>query len=505
MRRRLQKNLARIMASVMVAIVFCTYFYVCLGNERRNTVNAGSLINLSLKVDKEEATAGDTVTVGVVADNFPSIVSFGAIDFNFEEENVEYIGITRGELPEGFELSYDDSELENGLIKFYGENDIAITQIAEQQQMLEDGSIEDGTELVDPAFNSKYQVVLLNISFRIKNNSSESARFFINNAKDFKESTGEFSIINLEEGITVNISNKVSNDATITDLRLNGYDMTPAFSVDNMIYEATVSKEVNDVVVTASTSNSNAIIRVTGNTDLNFGNNTVTVEITAQDGYTKRIYYIIVNRPEGLIPDGAGLVDNYGKLYLFTEFPADISIPEGFVQTTRQIDGYDVPVFAREDIMSVIIYLTDEDGEANLYFYNGSTRATTLYNTDIIIKTSKILSPAKIPVSSLIPSGYTSSSREYNGVLIKGYQNSNGEFIAYFKDEDGKAQFFQLDDETLEFTEFFPKEKTYEREYRVLFLLFLLISVAEGVLIICVALTISHLRKSRAVPRARRV
>ena len=502
-RLKLQKTVTKILSSIMVAVVFCTFFFT--EGLVSNKVNAASLITLSIKTDKEEVADGDSVSVSVIADNFPSIVSFGAIDFNFDEESVEFTGIARGELPESFELTYDETEIESGLIKLYGEDKIAITQLAEQASMIEDGSIEDGTELIDPAFNSAGQVVLLTMSFKVKNNSVESTRFFINNAKDFKESAGEFSIINLEEGVTVNISNKVSNDASITDLRLNGYDMTPEFSADNMIYEATINKEVSDVVVTAATSNSNSTIRVSGNTDLQYGNNTVMVEITAQDGYTKKIYYIIVNRPESLIPVDAGLVDSYGKLYLFTEFPADVSIPEGFVQTTRQIDGYDVPVFAREDVMSVIIYLTDENGEANLYFYNGSTRATTLYNADTIIKSSKILTPAKLPVSSLIPDGFTSSSRDYNGATIKGYQNGNGDFIAYFKDEDGKSQFFQLDKETLEFTEFFPQEKNYELEYRVLFLLFLFIAVVEGVLITFIALTISHLRKSRAVPRARRV
>lgn len=492
-----KKIFAAMMSFCFFVLSFAFYF--------TNDLSASSLITLSLKSDKDQISVGDIITVGVVADKFPGIVSFGEIDFNFDEVSMEFDGISKGELPESMELAYDESEIENGLIKLYGEDSIVINQLAEQAQMIEDGSIDENTELVNPAFNSESPIVLLNIRFKVKENADEEARFYITNARDFKESNGEFSIINLEDGISVDISHAISNDASITDLRLNGYDMTPAFSPDNMIYEATIGKDVNDVVVTAVTSNNNAQIRVTGNTDLSFGNNTVMVEITAQDGYTKKIYYIIVNRPESLIPLDAGIVDTYGKSYLFAEFPGEFNIPEGFVQTTRTINGYDVPVFARDDVMSVILYLKDENDETNLYFYNPGTRATTLLNTNIVIKSSKVLTPAKIPVASLVPSGFTTSSIEYNGAVIKGYANSKGEFIAYFKDEDGKTQFYQFDEETNEFTEYYAKERTYENEYKVLFLVFVLVALIEGLAIIFIAATINHLRKSRAVPRAKRV
>lgn len=468
-------------------------------------VNAASLINLSLKTDKINPSIGDLVTIEVIADNFPNIVSFEEVSFNFDVDEMQFDSVMPGNLPDAFTIAYENENISNGEIRVSGKDETAINQLAEQVALVEDGSIENEDDMIDPSYKSDEPVVLFRIKFRVKENAEEEARFYLSNAREFKESNGDFSVTNLEDGITLSVATGVSSDATITDLKLNGYDLIPAFNSEDMIYEAQVGKEVTDVVVSPVTSNSNATIRVTGNTNLEYGNNTVTVEITAQDGYTKKVYYIIVSRPDSFIPTGAGLIDSYGKTYYFAEFPTQIDVPKGFVQTTRQINGYDVPVFARDDVMSVLVYLQNEEGEEDFYFYNISTRATTLYNSGIIIKSSKVLTPAKIPVSSLIPSGFNSCMIYVNGQAISGYKNSQNLFIAYFKDENGKTQFYQLDTDTMEFSEFHPKEKTYETEFKVLFLIFLLVSAVEGMLIIFITATISQISKSRAVPRAKRV
>ncbi len=491
--------------AVCIVLVTAVLFAILLSTFAGNKAAASSLINLSLNVNKQIASCGDEIVVSVVADNFPNIVSFGGIDFHYDTDAVEFEGAEAAGLPENFNLTYDNSDVESGLVVLFGRDDIAINQLAEQAAMIEDGSIEDSETLIDPSFNSNSSVVLMKLKFRVENNAPDSTRFYLTNAKDFKESSGEFSIINLEDGISVTLSSGVSSDASITDLKLNGYDLVPAFNEEDMIYQAQISKDVTDVVVTASTSNSKASIRVIGNTDLDYGKNTVTIEITAEDGYTKKVYYIIVLRPDNLIPIGAGVVDTYGKSYNFADFPKEVSIPEGFVQTTRQINGYDVPVFARDDVSSVLVYLQDEGGEENWYFYNVNTRSTTRFNSGVMIKTSKILTPAQIPVTSLVPSGFSSSVKTINNVDISGFVNDKGEFIAYFKDEEGKTQFYKLDEESLEFIEYYVQEKNFETEYKVLFLVFVLVAAAEGILIILIAATISRISKSKAVPRAKRV
>ncbi|MCQ2482751.1 MAG: cadherin-like beta sandwich domain-containing protein [Clostridia bacterium] len=496
------KSICRAVCTVVVTAVLFSAFLSSLAGYK---ASASSLINLSLTANKQVASSGDEIVVSVVADNFPNIVSFGGIDFHFDTEAVMFEAAEVAGLPENFNLTYDDNEVEDGLVVLFGRDEIAINQLAEQAAMIEDGSIDDSETLIDPSFSSTSSVALMNLRFRVIDNAPDSTRFYLTNAKDFKESSGEFSIINLEDGITVTLSSGVSNDASITDLKLNGYDLVPAFNEDDMIYQAQISKDVTDVVVTAVTSNSKASIRVVGNTDLDYGKNTVTIEITAEDGYTKKVYYIIVLRPENLIPVGAGLIDTYGKAYNFADFPQSLSIPDGFVQTTRQINGYDVPVFARDDVSSVLVYLQDENGKEDLYFYNINTRSTTRFNAGVIIKTSKILTPAQIPVASLVPSGFSSSNKIVNDVEISGFANDNGDFIAYFKDEDGKTQFYRLDEETMEFIEYQIEEKNYETEYKVLFLVFVLVAAAEGILIILIAATINRISKSKAVPRAKRV
>lgn len=98
-----------------------------------------------------------------------------------------------------------------------------------------------------------------------------------------------------------------STDATLSGLTLSGITLTPAFAADVTAYTATVALDVADTTVTATANQSNATLTVGGSPvtsgagvgfGLNSGTNTVRVEVTAQDGTTKKTYEVAVTRPE---------------------------------------------------------------------------------------------------------------------------------------------------------------------------------------------------------------
>ena len=136
--------------------------------------------------------------------------------------------------------------------------------------------------------------------------------------------------------------------------------MTPAFDPQVFEYSATVSRDVTSIVVNAVPNNLQATVSIDGADELSSGENIVSIHVLAQDGIRWKDYRIFVNRQENYIPEGSGFVDTFGVTYTFMTFPANLSIPEGFTQTTRTINGYSVPVFAKDGIHNLFRGMRDK-------------------------------------------------------------------------------------------------------------------------------------------------
>ena len=98
-----------------------------------------------------------------------------------------------------------------------------------------------------------------------------------------------------------------STDATLSSLTLSGGELTPTFDSANLIYTATVANTVTETTVTATPTNPNATVVISGRrgspvysdgiVPLEVGFNLIEVEVTAQDGTTEVYYDITVTRP----------------------------------------------------------------------------------------------------------------------------------------------------------------------------------------------------------------
>ena len=89
-----------------------------------------------------------------------------------------------------------------------------------------------------------------------------------------------------------------TDDASLSSLSVNPATLTPVFSPSTLAYTANVANSTTSVVVTATPSNPSASITIFGGTNLNEGNNRITVEVTVRDVYStaSRIYRITVTR-----------------------------------------------------------------------------------------------------------------------------------------------------------------------------------------------------------------
>lgn len=106
---------------------------------------------------------------------------------------------------------------------------------------------------------------------------------------------------------------------------------------------------------------------------------------TAEDsGKNFVIYYLCPTDSDELVPyvmnesgtafERLKYADFAGKIYIFTDFPKDMSAPEGYYETTAQIGGFDMPAYAgTEDGYSDFYYLYGFfDGGFRVYRYDSA-------------------------------------------------------------------------------------------------------------------------------------
>lgn len=95
--------------------------------------------------------------------------------------------------------------------------------------------------------------------------------------------------------VTVEAKKTASSDASLEIIRVSPGNLEPQFATDIHEYNVTVRNDVNELYVSAITTDTKATLKIEGNTGLNVGQNRVLVIVTAEDG-TKDKYVIYVAR-----------------------------------------------------------------------------------------------------------------------------------------------------------------------------------------------------------------
>jgi hypothetical protein len=104
-----------------------------------------------------------------------------------------------------------------------------------------------------------------------------------------------------EETYTVTIIRAAaSTDATLKALTVSEGTLTPAFSTEQKNYSVTVDNSVTDIEITATANHDNANVSGDGlKENLTVGENSYTIEVTAEDGVTKETYTVVVTKEKG--------------------------------------------------------------------------------------------------------------------------------------------------------------------------------------------------------------
>lgn len=452
-------------------------------------LTADGSVFVSVSSQTSTISPGDIINVNVSCDVFDSISEFGPIELVYEPDKFDFVSVTPSDVLSGYDFTIEQTSVDT---------------LSVSADFIEVVDEETGSS-VSP-FSATVQTVIFQVSLRARSDGSGDTQIRLNSAGTFRKPDGSYITPYCSDPLIINIAHGVSTDATLSVLSIEGITMTPAFDPQVFEYSATVSRDVESVSINAIASNLQATVSIEGADNLSTGENIVSVRVLAQDGIRWKEYRIFVNRQENYIPEGSGFIDSLGVTYTFLTVPSNLSVPEGFIQTTRTINGYSVPVFAKDGIVSVLVYVYNGTDDPSLYFYNPVSGIATVYRAEnTVISVGHVLSRIPLPDDVRIPRGFSEGTREINGIEMEGFVNSEGKFLIYTSDDTGNNSFYMYDPDTDRFYEYKSIEQTSEIVYRNLFHIFITLSVLQSIFIVVMAYAIRKVVNNRANPRPKRV
>lgn len=256
---------------------------------------------------------------------------------------------------------------------------------------------------------------------------------------------GTYEEVVLKSATTsVSIENKAvepetpkSDDNSLASLKLSSGSLSPSFQYSVTSYTATVEYDVEKVVVSATTSNANAVIEsVTGdgNVSLNVGENTIQVVVRAENG-VKATYTVVVTRKAYETPDepdpseseetenteteepgtdvNSALNWNGEQLYTTDSIPSE-KIPSGFESKLMVVNGEQMNGLSFKNGELTVLYLNNTNGAGSLYVYDAAkkevypfVKLTSDYSYVMVLRPDE--------TNDVIPEGYEKCALSIEG------------------------------------------------------------------------------------------
>lgn len=276
--------------------------------------------------------------------------------------------------------------------------------------------------------------------------------------------------------VTINAQPTASSNANLSSLSISPGTLSPGFSAGTTSYRAWVSNSTTSVAVYAQTADSKAKMVYWGNSGFKVGDNTVTVQVTAENG-AKKYYTITVNRAAG--NEGGTNNPNPGdtpaptptatpepqvmvtlpddtQLPISAQLPEGVSVPAGFEAGQLEVDGQIIPTAVHKEGGFTAVYLAGDEGHpAGFYFYNEKTREAQPM-TQVAMSSGKLVL-LDLPQDMELPQGYVSTLMELGGqqhtLLIPDGVDEPNHYIVCALDEKGEMGLYLYDVE----------QKTFQR------------------------------------------
>lgn len=137
-------------------------------------------------------------------------------------------------------------------------------------------------------------------------------------------------------------------DNRLKDLKLSSGNLSPQFKSDIFNYSASVRNFIDSIALSSALYDQNAEIKINGivhsikdsqfKIPLKIGENLISILITAEDGVSKQVYTVNINRFASSLPYRESFMNNTGEGLVFGGFPDQVSLTSGSID--EQGKGY---------------------------------------------------------------------------------------------------------------------------------------------------------------------
>ena len=315
------------------------------------TINVHAQQSYTMSIDSPSTAAkGSNITLTFYAKNISSIKNgFSGYSgtINYDSTRLEFVSITSS--ISGWNIYKSNPE---NKITFLGYDD------------------------EPPANTKKSDVEIFKVVFKVKSIDLANTKIEVTNIKGSTSSGESLNASPVTKTITIKENSVTkSNNANLSGLSVNGYNITPTFNPNTTSYKLTVPNNVKDLSVNATAQDSKANISISGVSSLSVGKNNVIVEVKAEDG-TKKTYNIEVTRkkeetkpsdnkpaPSNPSKDDTKKSDN-NYLKNITGIPG--------LEFSKDKTNYDVTL--PFDVSSINVGAESEDSKAKVSISNGNLK-----------------------------------------------------------------------------------------------------------------------------------
>ena len=249
---------------------------------------------------------------------------------------------------------------------------------------------------------------------------------------------------------TIDISAPVvlSGNNYLSSLSVAPGSLSPSFSRDTQTYYVTVGENQTSIAVSASAEHGSAKVSLNGvQNDLQKGDNTVKVTVTAENGET-RTYKIIVTRGTPTpTPEPYPLIESNGNSYTILEKGSLETVPAGFSWSETTYKTKTVPCLVGPD-GTLLMWLLSDSGNG-LYLYDLATETVSpcyAYSREAVS-----MMFLAFPSDFTSPAGYEKTTITIDEHEIEAYkctEHPDQPLLVYLLDAEGHEGLYYLDEET---------------------------------------------------------
>lgn len=267
------------------------------------------------------------------------------------------------------------------------------------------------------------------INFRLEGNVTDASGNTVN--------------ISGTKSVTVKEKTPDSRINTLSNLKVDGYELSPKFTSDVLEYSVIVPPNTAKINISATKKDATSTVSGTGEFEVTDGENKFTIDVKAQNG-DLRTYTINVS----VTDENPIKVSVDDEEYTILKTSRNLEIPSLYSETACDIEGSSVPCFINENTNITLVALKNSYGVTNFFIYENG-KYTKYYE---LVSDNLIVMPTN---NSLNFRGYVEQEITINDNKVKAYKYKkvNNDFFVF----EGR----NLEDNSLHTYLYNQKDNTY--------------------------------------------